>query len=142
MPMSLPLNRNIINKPKTKRTQSEPPEESWPTAVLYTIHQFTRDTLVTNNLSLKVRKKEKKKLRLFHSLLLNHTNKRKNLLREFSLLLLNKEDLNSKAMQMSLQLNRNIIKQLKTKRTQLEPIDESKLTVVLFMIHQLSRDMV
>ena len=139
MPMSLPPNRNIINKLKTKRTQSELPDESKLTEVLFMMDQFSRDTVFII-LSLKVRKK---KLRVQLAVLLLSLTLKKLLPRKQSSPLSPLRDNSSKkATPMSLLPNRNIINKLKTKRTQSEPLEESKPTVASSTIHQFSADTV
>jgi len=139
MLMSLLPNRNTINKPKTRRTQSEPPEESKPTVALSTMDQFSADTV---SIILSLKEKEKK-LRVQLAVLLLSLTPRKLLQRkQFSLLLPNREDSRCRAMLMSLPLNRNIINKQKTIRTESELPDESKLTEVLFTMDQFSQDTV
>ena len=125
MPMSLPPNRNIINKQKTIRTESELPDESKLTEVLFTMDQFSRNTVFII-LSLKERKR---KLRVqLVELLLSLTLKKLLPRKQSSPLSPLRDNSSKKATPMSLLPNKYIINKLKTKRTQSEPPEESKPT--------------
>ena len=134
--MLLLLKRNIINKLRTRRTLSELPEELWPMEDSFTIHQLLINMLrkkLLPNLLLKV----KTKLKLSHSPLLHLTNRKLIPSRKFLTPSRDKEFSKLPVMLMLLLLKRNIINRLKTRRTLLELLEESKLTEDSYTIHQL-----
>jgi len=130
------LKRNIINKLRTRRTLSELPEELWPTVDSFTIHQLLINMLrkkLLPSLLLKV----KTKLKLYHTPLLHLTNRKLIPSRKFLTPSKDKEFSKLPVMLMLLLLKRNIINRLKTRRTLLELLEESKLTEDSYTIHQL-----
>ena len=139
MLMSLPLKISIMRNLKMIRTQLEPPEESKPTVVLFMMDQLLLSMVFINPLL----KERKKKLRVqLVELLLSLTLKKLLQRKQSSLLSPLRDNSSKKVMLMSLLPNRNIINKLKTKRTQSEPLEESKPTVASSTIHQFSADTV
>jgi hypothetical protein len=81
----LQLKLNIINKPKTKRTELESLEESKPTVVSFTTLHKLLDTIFSPKVNPLLKEKMKrKKRRSFHIPLPNPTKKRNNLLSKYS----------------------------------------------------------